>query len=157
MKPHVVLFTDVCDFIDGIKGSVDGGASGGVHKHRNIPLSGGKKTRHWLQFWAEFKLLCSFSLCDCRHQREHTSQIMHSSCLPAFPFLLVCTSLCLWRITSRRGTLNRGSITCADRSINLTEITSLHRHTEVFPLLQVNSAAQSSVSHCVESLIEANK
>lgn len=49
MKPHVVLFTDVCNFIDGIKGSVDGGASGGIHKHRNIPLQtettrGKKKT-----------------------------------------------------------------------------------------------------------------
>lgn len=47
MKPHVVLFTDVCDFIDGIKGSIDGGASSGIHKHRNIPLQteniGGKK------------------------------------------------------------------------------------------------------------------
>lgn len=38
MEPHIVLFTDVCNFINGIKGSVDSGTSGGVHKHRNVAL-----------------------------------------------------------------------------------------------------------------------
>lgn len=38
MKPHAVLFTDVSNFIDGIKSSIDGGTSSGIHKHRNIPL-----------------------------------------------------------------------------------------------------------------------
>lgn len=45
MKPHIVLFTDVGNFIDGIKGSVDGGTSGGSHKQWNIPLWG-KSTAH---------------------------------------------------------------------------------------------------------------
>lgn len=38
MKPHAVLFADVGNFIDGIKGSVDGGTSGGIHIYRNITL-----------------------------------------------------------------------------------------------------------------------
>lgn len=38
MEPHVVLNADVCDFMDGVEGSVDRGSSGGVYKHGNITL-----------------------------------------------------------------------------------------------------------------------
>lgn len=38
MEPHVVLLADVCDFIDGVKGTVDGGAGGGIHIHGNVTL-----------------------------------------------------------------------------------------------------------------------
>lgn len=48
MKPYVVFFTDVCDFIDGIKGSVDGGTCRGVHKQRNITLEGKKAEEKWV-------------------------------------------------------------------------------------------------------------
>lgn len=62
MKPHVVLFTDICDFIDGIKGSIDSSTSGGIHKHRNIPLQN-EKHRGEKTFDSVLNLRY-FSLCD---------------------------------------------------------------------------------------------
>lgn len=75
MKPHVVLFTDVCDFIDGIEGSVDGGTSGGIHKHRNIPLQPENiagKNKTLVTIWAEFKLCCVHSLSVIADIKENT-------------------------------------------------------------------------------------
>lgn len=60
MKPHVVLFTDVCDFIDGVKGSIDSGTSGGIHKHWNIPLRAKEKDDSGLN--SSYVL---FSPCSC--------------------------------------------------------------------------------------------
>lgn len=42
MEPHVVLLADICDFIDGVKCSIDGGAGSGVHKHWNVTLQDDK-------------------------------------------------------------------------------------------------------------------
>lgn len=77
MKPHIVLFTDVGNFIDGIKGSVDGGTSGGSHKQWNIPLRC-KGTAHKKEkdnSWLNSGCYVLFFLPDCWHQRDRLKHV----------------------------------------------------------------------------------
>lgn len=121
MKPHVVLFTYVCNFIDGIKGSVDGGTSSGIYEHRDMPLHTAsikkkerKKTLAQITGWIQLMFFFSLSLLTSKRWAKtyfsnNAFPLVCSYCWGkiARPFLLVCTSLYLWRITVRRGTLDR--------------------------------------------------
>lgn len=54
MKPQVVLFTDVSNFVDGIKCAIDSGTGCGIHKQWHVTLRRHRNYR-WIKIWVEIK------------------------------------------------------------------------------------------------------
>lgn len=104
MEPHVVLLTDICDFIDGIKRSVDGGPGSGVHKHWNITLQNDKRGKNIPSSlnWGLCGVFClpqvnsmaqTASLHVWSHEKKQMNRLMSDLSLLTFTFCLASITL----------------------------------------------------------------